>query len=168
MGVNLSTFVGLYSKGLTTLDHMLDKGAEKIAQSDVPDNMLSWRLIDDMNPLSFQAYVVINFAKQWTARAAGLDVPPDIASDLDLAGLKAEIAKAQEFLAKLDPKCFEGREDTPITLAIGPGMEPTLPAAQWLRVFATNNFYFHLNMAYAILRQHGVPLGKRDIFAGGL
>ena len=45
-------------------------------------------------------------------------------------------------------------------------MEPTLPAGQWLSVFATTNIYFHLSMAYAILRMKGVPIGKIDLFAG--
>jgi len=28
------------------------------------------------------------------------------------------------------------------------------------------NFYFHITMAYAILRHTGVPLGKMDYLAG--
>jgi uncharacterized protein len=47
-------------------------------------------------------------------------------------------------------------------------MEPTLPAGQWLTGFATTNFYFHLSIAYAILRSRGVPLAKPDLFGGGL
>jgi len=166
---NLFTFVDLYSRGLTTLAHVLDKGAALAKSKGVSDSeMLEWRLIEDMNPLRFQAFVCINFAKQWTARAAGLDVPPDIASDLDLAGIKAAIEDAKGYLAKLTPEQFEGRDEAPLTVTLGAGMAPTLPAAQWLTVFATTNFYFHLSMAYAILRQRGADLGKRDMFAGGL
>jgi len=33
-------------------------------------------------------------------------------------------------------------------------------------VFATTNIYFHLSIAYAILRANGVPIGKADLFAG--
>ena len=47
-------------------------------------------------------------------------------------------------------------------------MEPTLPAAQWLTVFATTNLYFHFSTAYGILRSKGVPIGKIDLFASGL
>ena len=47
-------------------------------------------------------------------------------------------------------------------------MKPEMPIEQWVTGFATTNFYFHLSMAYAILRQRGVPLGKPDLFAGGL
>jgi hypothetical protein len=169
MSTNLFTFVGLYDRGLTTLAHILDKGAELARSKGVSESeMLDWRLVDDMNPLRFQAYVVINFAKQWTARAAGLPVPADIPADLDLAGLKTAIADAKAHLAGLDAKQFEGRDDVMITHKLGAEMEPSLSAAQWLTSFATTNFYFHLSIAYAILRQRGADLGKRDLFAGGL
>ena len=168
MGVNLFTFVGLYSKGLTTLAHVLDRGAELAKSKGVSEaDMLEWRLIDDMNPLRFQAYVVINFSKQWTARAAGLEIPADIASDLDYAGLKAAIDDAKAWLAGLSEKQFEGRDEVPLTVNLGQ-MEATFPAGQWLTGFATTNFYFHLSTAYAILRAKGVAIGKRDLFAGGL
>ena len=168
MTVCLFTFVDLYSKGLTTLDSLLAKGAEFAASKGVSEaDMLAWRLIDDMNPLSFQAMVVINFAKQWTARAAGLPVPENIAEDLDLAGYRVEIANAKAFLAGLKAEQFEGRDSAPVTFNLGM-MEPTLPAGQWLTGFATTNFYFHLSIAYAILRHKGVTLGKVDLFAGGL
>jgi hypothetical protein len=168
MSVNLHTFVGLYERALTTLGHILDQGAEFARSKGVSEaEMLEWRLIDDMNPLRFQAYVVINFSRQWPARVAGLEVPADIPADLDFAGLKAAIAGAKAELAAMDPKALDGRGAVPITRSLGQ-IEPTLPGGQWMSGFATTNIYFHLSMAYAILRQRGAPLGKRDMFAGGL
>ncbi|TAJ70473.1 MAG: DUF1993 domain-containing protein [Phenylobacterium sp.] len=168
MTVCLFTFVDLYSKGLGTLDHLLTKGAEFArSRGGSEADILDWRLIDDMNPLRFQAMVVINFAKQWPARAAGLSVPEAIAEDLDLAGFKAAIAEAKAYLASLKAEQFEGRDQAPITFNLGQ-FEPTLPAGQWLSSFATTNFYFHLSTAYGILRHKGVQIGKPDLFAGGL
>jgi hypothetical protein len=37
----------------------------------------------------------------------------------------------------------------------------------YLSLFVLPNFYFHLSVAYAILRQCGVELGKRD-FLGAI
>lgn len=168
MTVSLHTFVELYSKGLTTLDHILTKGAEFAASKGVSEaEMLQWRLIDDMNPLSFQVMVPVNFAKQWPARVAGVAEPEAIDDTLDLAGFKAEIAKAKAYLATLKPEKLAGREAVAITYNLGQ-LEPTLPGETWLTGFATTNFYFHLSMAYAILRSKGVPIGKPDLFAGGL
>ena len=168
MAVCLFTFVDLYSKGLGTLDHILQKGAEHARAIGASEaDMLEWRLIDDMNPLRFQCQVVINFSKQWTARAAGLEIPADIATDLDLAGVRAAIAEAKGYLAGLTAAQFEGRDDVPLKVSLGE-IEPTLPTGQWLTGFATTNFYFHLSTAYGILRSRGVQIGKRDLFAGGL
>jgi hypothetical protein len=167
--VCLFTFVDLYAKGLATLDHILAKGAGFAASKGVSEaEMLEWRLIEDMNPLRFQAFVVINFARQWTARAAGVEVPADIAPDLDLAGIRAAIAEARAFLAGLTAAQFEGRDGAVLKVALGNGFEPEMPAGQWLSGFATTNFYFHLSTAYGILRSKGVQIGKVDLFAGGL
>lgn len=171
MTVNLATFVGLYDKQLTTLGHLLDKGAAFAAEQGVSEeDMLDWRLITDMQPLSFQAAVVINFAVQWPARTAGLAEPMDVGMGvgLDVAGFKAAIAEARAWIADLPADPYAGREDLPLTYTIGTGMTPTLPNAQWITGFATTNLYFHLSMAYAILRAKGVAIGKADLFAGGL
>ena len=58
-------------------------------------------------------------------------------------------------LAALTPEQFAGRDDVPLTVQIGTGMEPTLPSGNWLIVFASTNLYCHLSTVYAILRSHG-------------
>lgn len=169
MTISLFSFVGMYDRVLGSLAHLLDKGADFAAAEKIdPDSILDWQLIDDMNPLRFQAEVVINFARQWTARAAGLPVPEGIAAGSTLDGLRAAIAAAQAELAALAPEQFAGRDDVPLTIKIGEVMEPTLPTGQWVSGFATMNIYFHLSMAYAVLRMKGVPIGKPDLFAGRL
>jgi hypothetical protein len=167
--VSLYTFVDLFTRQLATLEHLLAKGAEHAkASGAAEDDMLDWRLIEDMQPLRFQAMVVCNFSRLWPARVAGLPLPAEIAADLDLAGFKAAIADAKAYLAGMTPEQFVGRDEVPLTVTIGTGMEPTLPAAQWLTVFATTNLYFHLSTAYGILRSKGVQIGKIDLFASGL
>ena len=169
MTTSLFTFVGLYSRLLDTAAHLLKKGEDYAKAQGVSEaDMLGWRLIDDMAPLAFQIMVVCNFSRQWPARVAGLPVPEAIEADLSLAGFQAAIAEAKAYLATLTPKQFADRDDVPLTVEIGAGMTPTLPSAQWLTVFATTNLYFHLSTAYGILRSKGVPIGKPDMFAGGL
>lgn len=169
MTVSLFSFVDIFDRALAAADHLIDRGltfAE--AQGGGEDDLLGWRLIDDMATFRFQITVVCNFARQWPARAAGLSVPESLPDDLDVAGLKAAIGEGRTYLAGLTPAQFEGRDDAPVTFAIGPGMEPTLPAGQWITVFANTNLMFHLSTAYGILRARGVPLGKIDLFAAGL
>ncbi|WP_374574648.1 DUF1993 family protein [Phenylobacterium sp.] len=169
MAVSLYTFIDLFSRQAGTAIHLLDKGVEFAALNGVGEaELLNWRLIDDMNPLSFQLMVVANFSRRWPARAAGLPEPAEVTADMDVAGFRAALTEARTYLAGLTAKQFAGRDEVPLTYEIAPGMAPTLPAAQWLTVFANTNLYFHLSMAYAILRAKGVPIGKVDLFATGL
>ena len=169
MTVTAFTFVDLYGRALATASSLLDKGAAHARATGVSEaQMLDWRLIDDMAPLGFQIMVVVNFAKAWPARFAGLEVPAEIGADLDVAGFQAAIKDAQAWLAARTPAEFEGRDGVPLEVELGTGLKPTLPAERWLTVFATTNMFFHLSTAYGILRAHGVQIGKADLFASGL
>jgi hypothetical protein len=169
MPVSLFTFIDLFKRQLLALEHLLNKGAEFAAANGHSEaDMLGWRLIEDMQPLAFQVMVLCNFTRQWSARVAGLDVPTEVSAELSLAEFRAAIADAKAYLDALTPEQFAGRDDVPLTVTIGNGMSPTLPAGQWLTVFAATNLYFHLSTAYGILRSKGVQIGKIDLFAGGL
>ena len=169
MAVNLFTFIDLYSRLLTTATHLLNKGAEHAkAEGLDPETILDWRLIDDMQPLRFQIMVVCNFTRLWPARVAGLTVPAEIPDTLTLAQFHKELDAAKVYVAALKPEQFAGRDDVPLKVWIVSGLEPTLPSGHLLTVFATTNLYFHLSTAYGILRSKGVPIGKVDLFAGGL
>jgi hypothetical protein len=169
MTISMFSFVGMYDRVLGSLGHLLDKGAEFAeVQGLDPEAIRGWRLVDDMATFRFQAEAVISFSRQWTARVAGLPVPERLAEDLTLDGFRAAIATAQAELAAMTPEQFAGRDDVPLTIRITDALEPTFPASQWLSGFATTNIYFHLSIAYAILRHKGVPIGKIDLFAGRL
>ena len=169
MTVSLFTFVDLFSRQVTTAQHLLTKGAEFAKAKGVSEaEMLEWRLIEDMAPLSFQLMVVCNFTRLWPARVAGLPLPAEVTAELDVAGFQAALADAKAYLAGLTAGQFAGRDEVPLAVMIGNGMEPTLPSGQWLTVFAATNIYFHLSTAYGILRSKGVGIGKIDLFAGGL
>ena len=169
MTVSLFTFVELFDRQLTTLAHILKKGADHAKATGASEaDMLAWRLIDDMQPLSFQIMVACNFSRAWTARTVGLPVPGEIGVDLTLADFLDEIAASKTYLASLKPEQFAGRDDVPLTHEIGTGMVLTLPCGQWLTVFAATNLFFHVSTAYGILRAHGVPIGKIDLFAAGV
>lgn len=170
MSTTLFSFIGLYDRALATCDHLLKKGeAFASDKGEEPGDILDWKLIEGMNPLRFQLMVVINFTRNWPARVAGLPLPGDIDSQAtDLAGFHAAIADARAWLAALRHEQFEGRDEALLTHSLRAGMEPTLTGAQWLTGFATTNVYFHMSMAYAILRSKGVQIGKRDLFPLGL
>jgi uncharacterized protein len=167
---SLYSFVEIYRRDLQTAEHLLDKGTAFALEKGFSEkDMLGWRVIEDMNPLSFQLAVVINFVRGWVTRAADLPVPEAIeGAALDVAGFKTAFAEARTLLEGITANQIDPRDDALITFKIGDMMEPTLPAGRWLQGFATTNIHFHLSMVYAILRMKGVPLGKIDMFPAGL
>ena len=168
MSVNLFTFVGMFSRIVDTAVHLLDKGVAHAQANGVSEaEMLEWKLAEDMFPLRRQFHIVVDFPKTWMARAVGLDLPAILEGETTVAEIKAALAETKAYLAALKPEQFEGRDDVPLTVSLGQ-IEPTLPAGQWIAGFANTNILFHLSIAYGILRHKGVPLGKVDLFAGGL
>jgi uncharacterized protein len=167
---SLYSFVEVYVRALETAEHLLGKGLIFAQEKGVSgSDMLGWRLVDDMNPLSFQFAVMINFSNGWIARAVDLPVPePVIGADLDGAGMKEALSDAKALPASISPEQINRNDDMPITHKIGDIMEPTLPAGQWIRGYGLTNIHFHLSMVYAILRLKGAPLGKIDLFPSGL
>ena len=166
----LFTFINLFDRALATCDHILTKGeAFAVEKGIAPAEILDWSLVDDMHPLRFQLMVVVNFTRNWPARVTGLPLPGDIDSEAtDLPGFHAAIADARKWLADLNTGHFEGKDEAPLTHKLGTGMEPTLPGGQWMTGFAATNIYFHMSIAYAILRAKGVKIGKTDLFPTGL
>ena len=170
MTASLFSFVGVYDRALDATAHLLDKGAAfAVAEGGAADDILGWRIAEDMHPLAFQALVVVNFSSSWTARAAGLPVPDSIDfAAATLTTIRQGITDAKARLAALTADQLTAHEDTELTVKLGESFEFTKPAGAWLIEFATVNILFHMSMAYAILRLKGVPLGKLDLFPGGL
>ena len=167
MKVDLAAVVFGWDKALGSTDHVLSKGADFARDKGIAESeMLDWRLAPDMFPLSRQVQVVCNLVQQWAARAANVDVPAEPHGGT-VAELKADIAAARQFLAGFKAEQFGGRDDVLVEVDLGM-ISPTMPIGQWISSFAQTNILFHLSIAYAILRSRGVPLGKPDLFGGGL
>jgi hypothetical protein len=168
VAINLFSFVGMYERVVGTAEHLLAQGVAYAKANGVAEaEMLNWKLADDMFPLWRQLQVVVDFPKEWIARAAALDVPARTDVESTAAELAAGLAATRAWLQGLKAEQFAGRDDVELTVNIGV-MEPTFPTSQWISVFATTNIYFHLSTAYGILRSKGVQIGKRDLFAGGI
>ena len=60
------------------------------------------------------------------------------------------------------PDALDSRLESPIALELGNGMIFDMSSEYYARDWSLPQFYFHVVTAYAILRNHGVPLGKRD------
>ncbi len=92
---------------------------------------------------------------------AGVELPKFPDEETSFAELTARIAKTVDFIETLKPAQIDGSESREITIPIG-GQPYKFSGQNYLIGFALPNFYFHHTTAYAILRQCGVEIGKRD------
>jgi hypothetical protein len=127
--------------------------------------MLGLRLSPDMFALTRQVQIASDAAKGAGARLAGVAVPSYADEEKSFEELQARIARTIEFLGGLRKEQFEGAESRAISLKAG-GRELSFLGAPYLETYAKPNFFFHITMAYAILRHAGVELGKSDFLAG--
>jgi uncharacterized protein len=125
------------------------------------------RLAPDMFGLARQVQIASDQAKNGSARLAGVEPPRYEDSETTFAELKERIAKTTAFLKTLDPAAIDAAADRDVTFPLAPDNKGHMKGRDYLNHFVLPNFYFHLTVAYAILRRCGVELGKRD-FLGAI
>ncbi|WP_454886047.1 DUF1993 domain-containing protein [Sphingomonas oryzagri] len=156
-----------FLRGFASLDAILERGrAFADEQGITHDALLNARLIADMAPLTAQIQRCSDTARNAAVRIGQVEgvAMPDTETSFD--ELQARIAATVAFLEAVPAKSFEGREEASVTLPT-PNGEMRFTARDYVQGFALPNFYFHLTMAYALLRMKGVPLGKLDYLGGG-
>lgn len=147
---------------LITLDHILNKAEKHPNAGSFPQA----RLYEDMNPLTFQVHGATRFSEKTLARLSGRG-PMEFKDNLvSFADMHARIAQVLDLLAQADKDTVNrlGEEVAPTDLGAVGSMDITGKA--FTIGASVPNVYFHVSMAYAILRKEGVPLGKGDYMMG--
>jgi len=155
------------TRGLTSMSALLDKAAA-YAETKKFDSivLVQSRLFPDMHPLSGQVQIACDTAKGAAGRLAQVEIPKHADTETTLAELKTRIAKTMEFLTSITAAQLQSSESREVELKF-PNGAMKFTGESYLRDFALPNFYFHLSMVYALLRNNGVEVGKRD-FLGAL
>jgi uncharacterized protein len=152
---------------LNALSGVLDKAAAHAAALKVdPSVLLGWRLAPDMFALGRQIQVACDQAKNGSARLAGAEPPKFDDTETTLEQFKERIARTIAFLKTLDGKAIDASSEREITFPLGQN-KGQMKGCDYLNHFVLPNFYFHITAAYAIARNFGVDVGKRD-FMGAI
>jgi hypothetical protein len=154
--------IPLFTLSLNNLSAILDKAeshgeAKKVDPKVIPQA----RLIVDMLPLSAQIQIACDTAKGAAARLAGVEVPKHQDTEATLTELKARVAKTLDFIKTIKPEQLREAETREVVLQF-PQTTLKFNGLNYLTNFALPNFFFHVTMAYALLRKNGIDLGKRD------
>lgn len=167
--------VPTYTQMLQTLSAWLDKAQDQMSEGGA-NALLSARLAPDMFPLSTQIRFACVQAQEGVFRLRGEDFPASIDTLLgegrnagehpgSIADAQARIAETITLLDDLAPDALDGDPERLIAHRLPVGMIFDLTAGQYARDWTLPQFYFHLMIAYAILRSQGVDLGKADYVA---
>lgn len=145
------------------MGNMLAKGAEHAKAQGIEESVyLNWRLAADMFPLTRQIQIATDFGVRGLSRLAGVDPVslPDTETRFDQ--LQARLKKAQDVIMSLEAAAIDADPAGEVTFPAGRDQTMTLPRSVYVLNAVIPNVAFHASMTYAILRQIGVPLGKRD------
>ena len=152
--------VPVFTRALKALSGLLDKAVAHAGEAGA-GALLSNRLAPDMHPLSKQVQIACDGAKLCVARLSGAEAPVNEDVETTIPELKARIAATLEWIGSVPREAIDGQEDREVVLKF-PGGEWPFKGQAYVIGFALPNFFFHVTTAYGLLRQAGVPLGKRD------
>lgn len=153
--------VPVFMKTLTNLKGILAKGQAFAREQGIAEaDMLAARLAPDMFPLSRQVQIASDTAKGIAAGLAGVERPVMEDTEENFDELIERCEKTIHFLQSLTPEQFESGETRLLPFPYVEGKVMT--GEETLLQSNLPNFFFHVTVAYAILRHKGVPLGKAD------
>ena len=145
----------------------LDKAAAFAKENGKPETeIMEARLAPDMLPFYRQVRGFAMHAQGGIEGALkGVFSPDTSPAPQTFEGLKNRLGEAVVFLESLDEAAIEDLVGKPMRFEAG-GTRIPFKADNFLLSFSQPNFYFHATTAYAILRNLGVEIGKRDYLAG--
>ena len=158
-----SASVPVFVKMFGNMLKWLDKAqAHAEARKFDANNYLGLRLAPDMLPLTRQVQIATDGAKGGVARLAGVEIPKWDDNETTLDDVRARIQKAIDYVQTFTPAQLDGTEEREILLPQRSGEPMRFTGERFLRHYVLPNFYFHTTTTYALLRQAGVDVGKRD------
>lgn len=142
---------------LGTLDHLVSKAQEAGLGVDVLDERLS----EDMFPLELQLRVALNQVLLAINQVGSGAIPLEEASYTSLSQVRERIAFVHEQIDRTVPDNW-AEPDSAVDLTLPNGVRFVMSAQQDVRDWLLPNFYFHVTMAYVLLRKAGLSIGKMD------
>lgn len=151
----------LYAASVPVFLHYLDRMALMVDRTAGREQLLQARLAPDMFTAGQQVATAAGFALRVACPLAGQAVPQIADHGMDRIGIGRRIVAARQVLSDLAPAGFAGAEARMIRHRAGfAELEQT--GTDFLHLFGLPNFMFHAAMAFAVLRQQGLEIGKAD------
>jgi uncharacterized protein len=149
------------TQSLKNLETCFDK-AEQYATAkkfDVAVLMTS-RLAPDMHHFIYQVQSACDYVKAAAALLSGQTPPKHEDNERTIDELRARLRKTVAFVESVKEAQYVGADKRKVKLSWAPGK--VIGGEDYLLQVTIPNVFFHISMAYAILRHNGVDVGKRD------
>ena len=127
--------------------------------------LLSSRLAPDMQGLLYQVQSACDYVKAGAGWLSGHAPPKHDDDEQNIEELRLRLRNTIAFAEAVTEEQFAGASARKIALPWAPGK--ALVGEDYLLQIILPNVYFHLTIAYAILRHNGVDIGKMD-FLGSI
>ena len=149
-------------QSLKHFEACLDK-AEKYAAGKKVDIgvLLNWRLAPDMKPLIYQVQSACDYVKAAAAWLSGQTPPRHEDNEQTVGELRARILKTVDFAKSVAEGQYSNASNCEVRLSWAPSGK-VIRGNDYLLQITIPNVYFHIAMAYAILRNAGIDVGKMD------
>src|ERR1044072_4705632 len=133
-----------------------------------PSALIDARLAPDMYSLAHQVrYTAMQSAGAVKAVFDGVFLAAKSPAPETFAELRALVNDAIAYLKGVNADELDARAGADVNFEFGGEVLMRFIGSTYLLSFAQPNFYFHSSMLYAILRNQGLEVGKRD-FVGAL
>lgn len=154
--------VPVFGRGLRVVSNLLEKAQAHVEQGGiVPEILLGARLAPDMLDLTAQVQRVSDTAKLSVQRLSAIPAPKFEDNETSFEQLQQRIADTIAYVEGVNAGQMAGSAQREVVLNWTD--EGTKFAGDdYLLSFALPNFYFHVSMVHAILRNNGVTIGKLD------
>jgi uncharacterized protein len=118
------------------------------------------RLALDMKDFTYQVQSACDYVKAGAAWLSGQTPPKHEDNEQTVDQLRARIRKTVAYAESVNESQYVGASERSISLSWAPGK--VLRGEDYVLQMTIPNVYFHLAMAYAILRHNDVDVGKMD------
>ena len=139
----------------------LDRIARRAQDGDIGDHALEARLTEDMFPLELQFRVALNQVLLALQQVGHTEVALEETPYASFAQVRRRIASIRAVIEQSDPSGW-AEPSTEVDLTLPNGARFVMSSEADIRDWILPNFYFHVTMAYALLRVAGLDLGKMD------
>ncbi|RFU49181.1 DUF1993 family protein [Paraburkholderia sp. DHOC27] len=149
------------SRAFLTVETMLDKASLYAEQKKFDVGVLmNSRLAPDMAPFIYQIQSASDYLKAGAAWLSGQKPPRFEDNERTIDEVRDRIRRTVAFTQSVTSDQYAHAQEQRVKVSWVPGK--IIEGQDYLLQIVIPNVYFHIGMAYAILRKDGVDVGKLD------